>query len=104
LDRRRTSRLGRLTLESIDDGSDRDLIASLEADLLDDPPVYANPVPTAQISEDNPIVRNRQAAMTPGDLAILDPGIAVGVPADEDDGPLQRDDRGRPWVHGDELE
>jgi hypothetical protein len=96
--------LDTLALEPIDDRPDRDLIARLEANFLDDSPIDANPVPTPEIPEDNPIVGDRQAAMTAGDLGILDPGVAFEVAADEHDGPLERDDGGRPWVHGDELE
>ena len=101
---RGTGRWSPLAFEPIDERTDRDLIARLEANFLDNPPINANPVPTPEIPQDDPIVGDRQAAMATGDLRILDPGIAVDVPADEDDGPLKRDEGGRPWDHGDELE
>ncbi len=93
-----------LAFETKQDRPDGDLVADLQADLLDLATVDADAVPTAQVAEDDPIVGDGDAAMPPGDLRVVDPGVAIEVPADEDDGPLERDDRRRPVIQGDELE
>ena len=90
----------RLAFEPIQDRPDGDLVADLQADFVDLATVDADPVATAQVAEDDPIVGDGDAAMPPGDLGVLDPSVAIEVAADQDDGPLERDDRRRPVDSG----
>jgi hypothetical protein len=93
-----------LSFKSKQHWADRDFIADLQTDLLYDSAVHTYPVSATQVPEDDPVVSHRDATMAPRDPGVFKPGVAIGVPADKDDGTLESDGGCRPLVQGDELE
>jgi glycosyltransferase involved in cell wall biosynthesis len=98
--RRRTRSL--LGDQAVEDRADCHLIPQAELHLVHLAAVDAQPVAAPQVANQHPVVDQGQAAVAAGDSRQVDPDVAVGMPADQQDGPLQRDGRSGPRAQGDE--
>jgi len=57
-----------------------------------------------EVTHDDAIVGHCQTAMSLRDLGLVDPDVALEVTADQEDRPLESNDRGRPLDQWDESE
>ena len=76
--------------QPVDQRADGDLIPLDELRLLDHLAVDSHAVATAQVSDQHPIIGNGHAAMAAGNLREIDPDVALGMAADQENGPLHR--------------
>jgi hypothetical protein len=90
--------------EAIEDRADRHLIAILQVGFLNHLAIHANLVVATEVTHDDAIIGHCQTAMSPRDLGLVDPDVALEVTADQEDRPLESNDRGRPLDQWDESE
>jgi hypothetical protein len=90
--------------QAIDERSDGQLVAGLQAGFIHHRAIDPDLVSTPQVADQDPVVGHRDAAMATRDLGLLNANIAFDVAANQEDGSLNRDDRCRPFDQGDESE
>jgi hypothetical protein len=89
-----------LFLKAEEEGADGDLVAGDEPNFVDQAPVDPKAVEAAEVADHHAVVGQGQAAVPAGDFRDVDPDVAVGVTADQEDRALEGDDRGRAGVQG----
>lgn len=88
------------TFATIDDVPNRNLVAGFELRFFDWETVQPQSVPTTEVANDNPLVRNPHAAVPSRDLRQIDPNIALGMSANQQNRTLQCDNRGGARING----
>jgi len=82
-------------LEPEQDRADRQLIARLESGFLQQSPIDSHTVATAQVTNQHTVVGDGDATMPSRDLRRVDANVALEMPPDEQDGPIESDQGGR---------
>jgi hypothetical protein len=90
--------------ESIQERPDGQFVAGLQAGFIDHSAIDPDPVLAPQVAHQDAVVGHRQAAMTPGDLGLVDANVALEVTTHHEDGSVERDDRRRSFDQGGESE
>ena len=82
--------VGTFPLHIVTAAADGQFIARMQLTFIDSHPIDANPVGATQIPHHQVLAHLRNAAMHSRDLAGIDLNIALGMPADKEDGLIQK--------------